>query len=66
MSSATLVAMKVFVFLVAFVLFLGSFALFGYAFTFDNGFWQAAMFFAGIVAVSLSLAIPFHLLQRTE
>ena len=66
MSSATLVAMKVFVFLVAFVLFLASFPLFGYAFTFDNGFWQATMFFAGILAVCAAFAIPFHLLSRTE
>ena len=58
--------MKVFVFLVCLVLFLASFALFAFAFTFDDGFWQAATFFAGILTVSLSLIIPFHLLQSTE
>ena len=58
--------MKVFVFLVCLVLFLASFALFALAFNFDNGPWQAVTFFAGILAVSASLAVPFHLLQRTE
>jgi len=58
--------MKVFVFLVALVLFVASFALFGYAFTFDDGFWQSVMFFGGILAVSAALAIPFHVLSRTE
>jgi hypothetical protein len=58
--------MKVFVFLVCLVLFVGSFALFALAFTFDDGPWQAVTFFAGILAVSLSLIIPFHLLQQTE
>lgn len=58
--------MKVFGFLVCLVLFVASFALFALAFTFDSGLWQAATFFAGILAVSASLAIPFHLLQRTE
>ena len=58
--------MKVFVFLVCLALFLASFALFALAFTFDEGFWMAATFFAGILAVSLSLIIPFHLLQSTE
>jgi len=58
--------MKVFVFLVCFVLFLASFALFAFAFTFDDGFWQAVTFFAGILTVTLSLIIPFQLLQRAE
>jgi hypothetical protein len=58
--------MKVFVFLVCLVIFIASFALFALAFTFDGGLWQALTFFAGILAVAASLAIPFHLLQRTE
>ena len=58
--------MKVFVFLVCLALFVASFALFAFAFTFDGGLWQSVTFFAGILAVSASLAIPFHLLQRTD
>lgn len=57
--------MKVFVFLIALALFLASFVLFGYAFTVDAP-WHAIMFSGGILAVCLSLAIPFHLLERTD
>jgi hypothetical protein len=57
--------MKLFAFLVALILFVGSFVLFGYAFSVPEA---AApwLFFSGIAAVSLSLAIPFHLLQKTD
>jgi hypothetical protein len=57
--------MKLFAFLVALILFLGSFLLFGYAFSAAEA---AApwIFFAGIAAVSLALVIPFHLLQKTD
>lgn len=58
--------MKLFAFLVALVLFVGSFVLFGYAFSFGESFAAFAMFFAGIVAVSLSLVIPFHVLERLD
>ena len=58
--------MKVFVFLVCLALFIASFALFALSFMLDGGAWQAATFFAGILAVSASLAVPFHVLQRTE
>ncbi len=57
--------MKVFVFLVCLALFVGSFLLFGYAFSVPVE-WAGLMFFSGIVSVSLSLAIPFHLLQRAD
>ena len=57
--------MKVFAFLVSLALFLGGFALFAYSFAFPEG-WHAAGFFGGIVAVSLSLALPFHLLGRAD
>ncbi|GHF17677.1 hypothetical protein [Pseudolysinimonas yzui] len=57
--------MKVFAFLVSLALFLGGLALFGYAFTFSEDL-HTIGFFGGIVAVSLSLMIPFHLLERLD
>jgi hypothetical protein len=57
--------MKVFVFLVALVIFLASFVLFGYAFAVE-GLWQSILFLGGIIAVSVSLAIPFHLLPAAD
>jgi hypothetical protein len=57
--------MKVFVFLVALAIFVGSFFLFGYAFSVAEA-WRGVVFFAGILGVAVSLAIPFHLLERTD
>ncbi|MES1169317.1 MAG: hypothetical protein ABUL47_01370 [Leifsonia sp.] len=57
--------MKVFVFLVAFAVFVGSLLLMGYAFAVPEA-WAAPTFFAGIVGVGISLAIPFHLHSRTD
>lgn len=57
--------MKVFVFLVAFAVFVGSLFLFGYAFSVAQA-WAPWVFFAGIIGVFVSLAIPFHLLSRTD
>lgn len=57
--------MKVIPFIVSLVLFVGSFLMFAYAFAVDDAF-RALLFGGGIVAVSLSLAIPFHLLERIE
>ena len=57
--------MKVFVFLVALAFFVGAFFLFGYAFSVPEQ-WAGAMFFSGILAVVVALAIPFHLLERTD
>lgn len=54
-----------FAFLVAIVLFVGSFVLFGYAFEVGDGA-NIALFTAGIVMVSLSFVIPFHLLERFD
>ncbi len=54
--------MKVIVFVIALALFVGGMVLMGYAFTLTQG--MAIMFFGGIIAVSLSLAIPFHLLGK--
>jgi hypothetical protein len=57
--------MKVFAFLVSLGLFLGGFALFGYAFSFPEGL-NTASFLGGIAAISISLMIPFHLLERFD
>lgn len=57
--------MKVFVFLVALALFVGSFFLFGSAFSVPEA-WAGLTFFSGILAVAASLAIPFHLLASTD
>lgn len=67
--------MKVFWFLVAAVLFVASFAVFGYAFEADEIFavvglpefpWEVTMFLGGVGLVALSLAIPFHVLDRVD
>jgi hypothetical protein len=57
--------MKVFAFLVLFGLFLGGFALFGYAFTFPEGL-NAVAFVGGIAAIAVALMIPFHLLEKFD
>ena len=57
--------MKVFSFLVALALFVGSFLLFGYAFEVGPG-WNTVLFSAGVLAVAASLAIPFHLLEKFD
>ncbi|MCS4277789.1 MULTISPECIES: hypothetical protein [Mycetocola] len=50
------------IFVIALVLFLGGIYLFGLAFHLEE--LHAVVFFAGILAISLSLAIPFHMLRR--
>jgi hypothetical protein len=57
--------MKLFAFVVAFVLFVGGMLLFGYAFNIAEA---AApwVFFGGIAAICVSLAIPFHFLGKAE
>jgi cytochrome b subunit of formate dehydrogenase len=57
--------MKVFAFLVSFVLFVGGILLFGYAFAFAPE-WHTLTFAGGIAAISVSLMIPFHLLERLD
>lgn len=57
--------MKIVAYVVSLVLFLGSFALFGYATEVDSGL-HFVFFGGGILAVSLALAIPFHLLERLD
>ena len=57
--------MKVVVFVLSLVLFLASFAAFGYASTFQD--WTAiAVFFGGILLASAAFAIPFHLLDKFD
>jgi hypothetical protein len=58
--------MKIFAFLVALAFFVGSFLLFGYAFDAPDGFPQFALFGGGLLAVAISLAIPFHLLEKLD
>jgi cytochrome b subunit of formate dehydrogenase len=57
--------MKVFAFLVSFVLFVGGILMFGYAFA-AGPEWHTLVFSGGIAAISLSLIIPFHLLERLD
>lgn len=57
--------MKIFAFLVCLGLFVGSFVLFGYAFAVGAG-WDIVLFSAGLLAVTASLMIPFHLLEKFD
>ncbi|WP_375385151.1 hypothetical protein [uncultured Microbacterium sp.] len=45
-------------FILYIVLFLGGMYLFGFAFTVDS--WQGLIFFAGLMCVSLALALAFR------
>ena len=56
--------MKVFAFIVALVVFLGSLYLFSLAFAVPG--FEALIFAAGIIGVSISFAIPFHILKRVQ
>ncbi len=57
--------MKLFAFLVSVVLFVGSFLMFGYGVAIGEagGAW---LFAGGIIAASVSLMIPFHLLENFD
>lgn len=57
--------MNVILFVFCSILFVGSFLLFGFAFEFPAPIDQI-MFVGGILGVSASFAIPFHLLTRTD
>lgn len=50
---------------VSVALFLASFVLFAYAYAVPEE-WAAVTFFSGIIAVTLSMAIPFSLLGHRE
>ncbi len=56
--------MKVFAFIVALVMFVGSLYLFTLAFAVPG--FEMLLFTAGIIGVSISFAIPFHLLKRIQ
>jgi len=49
---------------ISLILFVGGIVLFGVAFN-AIGF-EAIVFVAGIIAISVAIAIPFHLLKRTD
>jgi hypothetical protein len=57
--------MKIVAFLVGLILFVGSFLLFGYAFSVPVAV-APWMFFSGIVAICAALALPFHWLGKTD
>ena len=57
--------MKVFAFLVSFVLFVGGILMFGYAFAVSPE-WHILTFIGGVAVISVSLMIPFHLLERLD
>jgi hypothetical protein len=53
---------KIVAFVIAMILFLGGLTLMGYAFQLKSG--EAFMFFGGIIAVALALAVPFQFLGK--
>jgi len=57
--------MKIIVAVVSLAFFFASFPLFAYAFWVPEQ-WAAIVFFTGIMSVTLSLAIPFHLYSRRD
>lgn len=57
--------MKILPAIAAIALFLASFPMFAYSFAVPEQF-AGALFFAGILAVSLSVAIPFSILGRRD
>lgn len=65
MATGTLGSMKVLAFVISMGVFVGSFLLFGYAFAVGPG-WNYLLFSLGLVAISVSLAIPFHLLKKLD
>jgi len=60
--------MKVVVFVISLLIFVGSLVLMGYAFQVgeQSGVAAMAMFLGGILGVSLSYAVPFHLLEKFD
>jgi hypothetical protein len=55
---------KVFAFVIALVIFVGSLYLFTLAFAVPG--LEMVLFVGGILGVSLSFAIPFHILKRIQ
>lgn len=56
--------MNIVAFVIGIVLFVGGIVLFGYAW--DGVTFSPLMFGLGIVVISASIAIPFHLLKRVD
>ena len=56
--------MKFIAFAVSIVLFIGGLVLMGYAF--EPGSGEAITFGGGLIAIALSIAIPFHVLKRLD
>lgn len=60
--------MKVVVFVISVLIFLGSLLLMGYSFEVgdQSGLAGGTMFMGGILGVSLAYAIPFHLMRKFD
>jgi uncharacterized membrane-anchored protein YitT (DUF2179 family) len=56
--------MNVFYFIIAFVFFALGIFLFAFAFNVPN--FEAILFVGGIASISISLAIPFHIIGHSE
>ncbi|MFT2711850.1 MULTISPECIES: hypothetical protein [Clavibacter] len=56
--------MNIVAFIIAFALFLGGMALFAFAFSIEG--FELLSFFSGILLVAASIAIPVHVLKRTD
>ena len=56
--------MNVFYFILAFVFF--ALGIFLFAFAFNVPDFEAVLFVGGVVAISISLAIPFHVIGHSE
>lgn len=56
--------MNAIAFTASFVLFVGGILLFGLAFQAVG--YQGIVFFSGIIAIVLSIVIPFHVMKRTD
>lgn len=56
--------MNIVAFIIGAVLFIGGIVLFGYSW--DGSYFSWIMFSAGLVAISASVAIPFHVLKRVD
>ncbi|HEY1529577.1 MAG TPA: hypothetical protein VGF80_02080 [Galbitalea sp.] len=56
--------MNVFYFIIAFLFF--ALGVFLFAFAFNVADFQALLFVGGIASISISLAIPFHIIGHSE
>lgn len=58
--------MKIIAFIIAMVFFVGGMTLLGYAFEPNDSVARFIMFFAGILAFTIALAVPMSILKRIE